>query len=503
MNRRDLASAVTGTALFAAGLLVALPTPYRERTFVFEAGGCRLATNLIESKSGTIRGSVVLFPGLASNKKIMSYMARGFAAQNVRVIVPDLPGHGRTPGPFSPQHAEQCAAALVQDLLVRGMAQPDSLLLAGHSMGGAIALRVADKLPVAGTIAISPAPMRAAHGTPPGALLFEGAPADPRNTLVLSAQYEAEAMRANAADLIRTPSGNGSKYEVIPGATHVSLIFDPKVVRKSQEWTAQLLGFEASAALPSRWPLLASVAGFVGLMLIAGPFLRETTTTIGQTVAMEAQPQAFRWTRACASIAAGASIAVGFLYWWNPLRPLHLFEGDYFAAFLLLASVVLFAVNRPFPPASLKASPKHLLQAGFAAAMLLILVTGWLELTMTEAWLNAARWARFPFVFLAILPYHLAEELLLGSPEKLAGWRRLAAGLSLRLVAWVAILAGVLYLHSGEVLLALLAPYFVLLSFLQRRGMDSVRANTGSPAAAALFGAILLAGFLLVIFPIT
>jgi hypothetical protein len=38
---------------------------------------------------------------------------------------------------------------------------------------------------------------------------------------------------------------------------------------------------------------------------------------------------------------------------------------------------------------------------------------------------------------------------------------------------------------------------------LQRLGMDVVRKDTGSPMAAALFGAILLAGFCLVIFPVT
>ena len=51
--------------------------------------------------------------------------------------------------------------------------------------------------------------------------------------------------------------------------------------------------------------------------------------------------------------------------------------------------------------------------------------------------------------------------------------------------------------------MVLLTPYFVLLHVLQRRGMDIVRQETGSVAATAVFGAILLAGFCLVIFPVT
>jgi hypothetical protein len=60
----------------------------------------------------------------------------------------------------------------------------------------------------------------------------------------------------------------------------------------------------------------------------------------------------------------------------------------------------------------------------------------------------------------------------------------------------------VLVLHNGEILLVLLAPYLAIFCLLQRTGMDVVRKGTGSPLAAALFGAILLAGFSVVVFPI-
>ena len=62
---------------------------------------------------------------------------------------------------------------------------------------------------------------------------------------------------------------------------------------------------------------------------------------------------------------------------------------------------------------------------------------------------------------------------------------------------------GVLYLHSGEILLVLLAPYFVLALLLIRMGAQLVRRSSASPTAAALFGAILFTGFSLVLFPLT
>jgi pimeloyl-ACP methyl ester carboxylesterase len=502
MNRRDAARGVTGVVLFAAGMLIALPTAYRERSVVFEAGGCRLDTTVIEAKTGNRKGAVLLLHGLAANKKIMTYVARGFAAQNLRVVVPDLPGHGRTPGPFSPLRAEQCSMALLQDLFVRGMAQPETTILAGHSMGAAIAMRVAEKQPVAGVVALSPAPMRAAHGTPHEAVLFDGAPSQPRNTLVLSGQFELESMRANAAELVGAPPASGSKHEVVPGATHVSLIFDPRVVRLSQQWAAQLLQLEPNAALPSRWPVLAAIGGLAGILLIAGPFLREVAGAKAND-ALETRTDSLRLSAALVLLGAAALAAAGILHWWNPLSRLRVFQGDYLAAFLLLVAIVAIVANWRVALGSVKAPPKQLVAAIFSGFVLLLLITGWFELTLTEAWLNAARWARFPFFFAAALPYHFAEEFLLGPSQKLAGWRRLAAGLSFRLVVWVAILLGIFYLHSGEILLALLAPYLAMLSILQRRGMDVVRISTGSATAAAIFGAILLAGFCLVIFPIT
>src|SRR5712691_11604146 len=172
MKSRQAMRALAGILLCGLGLWLALPAPYRERTYIFKADGCRLETTIVEKQAGAAQGSVLLFHGISANKKIMSYLARGFAEQGLRVYVPDLPGHGRTPGPFSPARAEQCGEALLRELLARGMIGADRTILAGHSMGGAIAERIAARVPVAGLIAISPAPMRARHGVTAEKVLF-------------------------------------------------------------------------------------------------------------------------------------------------------------------------------------------------------------------------------------------------------------------------------------------------------------------------------------------
>ena len=195
MKSRKFVRAIGGVLLCGAGMWLAFPTPYREHTFLIEAGGCRLETTIVEKQEGGSQGSVLLFHGISANKKIMSYIARGFAEQGLRVYVPDLPGHGRSPGPFSPARAEQCGEALLRELLARGVIHADRTILAGHSMGGAIAERIASRVSVAGLIAISPAPMRAAHGVTAEKLLFRDPPDLPPHSLVLAGSLEPKSMR--------------------------------------------------------------------------------------------------------------------------------------------------------------------------------------------------------------------------------------------------------------------------------------------------------------------
>src|SRR5712692_5630890 len=275
MKSRQAMRALAGILLCGLGLWLALPTPYRERTYIFKAEGCRLETTIVEKHVGGGQGSVLFFHGISANKKIMLYFARGFAEQGLRVYVPDLPGHGRTPGPFSPARVEQCGETLLRELLARGMINADRTILAGHSMGGAIAERIAARVPVAGLIVVSPAPMRAAHGVTPEKLLFRDPPILPPHSLVMVGSLELESMRGNAADLVASHGEETAKFLEIPAASHVSILFSRAAMRASQEWSARLLHLPSTAGLPSHRPLLGALGGFLGILLIAGPFLRE------------------------------------------------------------------------------------------------------------------------------------------------------------------------------------------------------------------------------------
>src|SRR6266849_1363681 len=278
MKARKGLRAGVGVALCVVGFALARGSNYRETAVTIGADGCHLVTDVVD-RGDDAQGYVVLFHGLAANKKIMAYLARAFAEQNLRVFVPDLPGHGRTPGPFSFARAEACGESLVRELIAQRVIDPQRTILAGHSMGGAIAIRVATRVGVAGVIAISPAPMRVAHGVPGDMLPYTNPPPLPPHTLAMSAAFEPLGIRESTRDLVAGDATATSQHLFVPGATHVSVLFDGRVARAAQDWAAKTLGLASQASVPSSVPLIGSVLGLAGILLLAGPFLSEILGT--------------------------------------------------------------------------------------------------------------------------------------------------------------------------------------------------------------------------------
>jgi pimeloyl-ACP methyl ester carboxylesterase len=511
--------AISGVLLCLVGFLVAwLPgTRFRRNTVIVDAGGCRMVTDVIDTSDDT-QGSVILLHGLAANKKIMSYLAQAFALQHLRVFVPDLPGHGRTPGPFNFARAAACSDAFTHQLMARGAVDPARTVIMGHSMGGAIAVIVGSRVHPAEVIALSPAPMTTKRGVPAFMLPFDGPPPTPTNTLAMSGAWEPWGIRGTTQDLIaNAPDGSG-KFLQIPHASHVSVLFDVRVARASQDWAKHVLNLTEDSPTPSSTYLLGWLAGFVGLLLLAGPFIRETvgplllpkpepSATKNVTQPSPAVPEATTGVsiaRALLEVAILSVLAVVLLHFISPIPGTHLFQGDYLLSLLLLLGAAILILHRNQLAAQRPGlRPITLLTAAIAALMLHFLIMGWFELTITETWLTAGRSLRFPVVFAIVLPYHLGEELLLGPPSARPAFRRLSYALLFRLTTWGALVAAIFALHSGQIFTVLLAPYFALFCLLQRLGMQVVRKDTGSPLSAAVFGAILLAGFCLVVFPIT
>lgn len=517
--------AIVGVLLCALGLFLVLSKPRAAtHTFRVGAGGCRLVTDITEPDGGASpQGYVVLLHGLAASKHVMSYMTAGFTSQGLRVFVPDLPGHGRTTEPFSFERCEQCTDSLLRELIGRGLIEPERTLLVGHSMGGAIALRVASSgEPVAGVIAVSPAPMRAIDGLPPETIPYHDFGRLPSHTLVLAGAGEPHILTQPAQELVASAKDPSSRYQVIPYVSHVSILFSAKAVAEEQRWAAAALHIERRPILPSHRGVMGLFAGLVGIIMLVGPFLREllepknTETTAVVTDTPSTNPGASISTlRIFLEFLLAGIVGVVILHFWSPLRFLRLFEGDYFAGLLLLVGLAVLAwharhlrtwfsdFKRTASAASEHPWYVSILFTALAALLLCLLFSGWFDLSFTEAWPTSARLLRFLPLLVSLLPYHLAEEFLLGPAKSSNTFARLAIALSLRLMLWLVLVGAIFFLHSGQLLPVLLAPFFALFCLGQRWAMDVVRSVTRSASAAGLFGAILLSGFCLVVFPTT
>jgi pimeloyl-ACP methyl ester carboxylesterase len=487
-----------------------------KRDIVLDAGKCHIPITILDPPGRLPIGSAIVLHGLSSNQRIMFYLGQNLTNAGVRVYLPDLPGHGENTDPFSFARAEQCAAATVESLIRSGQIDPKTTILVGHSMGAAIAIHMADRVPVAATIAISPAPMVTPQRIP-------------ANLLIFSAQYDIGIVRREAgmlsddAGMNRAAPGDfiqdrAFQMVSVPHATHTSLLFDPAVISESLEWINQTLaGSYQRQDKPFLGPLLTgqplrsfagcltgSANGLLGILLLFLPCVA-IVGRIGAPARNET-PAATRPSHALvlAEVATCSLATVLLLKLIVPLKFLRIYTGDYLASLLLIVGLSLLALNWHAVKESWPSSARHLVPAAILAFVTFLAIGAWLNWQLDDAWLNSARWLRFAALLPVTCVFCFAEEVLLGpvqrgKPRAL----RYAVFLTLRLEIWLACLLAYYELASGQVLLMLLVTFLALFSILQRLATDALRRRTGSATAAALFDAILAAWFIAAVLPLT
>ncbi len=85
--------------------------------------------------------ALVLVHGAGGHHGLWNPVAQELSRMGVPVVALDLPGHGRSDGP-APDRVEDIAEAVLQAVRDRGVRAP---VLAGHSLGGAVALTLATR----------------------------------------------------------------------------------------------------------------------------------------------------------------------------------------------------------------------------------------------------------------------------------------------------------------------------------------------------------------------
>jgi pimeloyl-ACP methyl ester carboxylesterase len=487
-----------------------------EQQIVLDAGGCHTPANVLSPRiTREPPGTVILLHGLSANRRIMMYLASEFAGHGLQVYAFDLPGHGDSTDAFSFAKAADCAAAAVGFLSRTDRIDASKTILVGHSMGATIAIGMADRVPVAATIAISPAPM----------ILPKRMPS---NLLVFSGQYELGVFHRAAQALFQAAGGKRASSEdfsqkrafdlrYVEHATHTSLLTDRNVAHQCERWMMQTLFPEIppqtlalnldlasyATANRGRHRLAGAITGFMGILFLF-PFCATIVTSFSAWPHVNQDrtrpPYALSLTEvAVASLAGVLLLALGV-----PLKFLHMYTADYLLSLLLVVGIVLLILNRRYIKEIWPPKVSSFVVAGILGFGFFLAVGGWLNWQLDDAWLNAPRWLRFAGILPVTYIYCSAEELVLGSvPRGAHRGLRFGIFLLLRLEIFLACALGYFELMSGQVLIPLLFVFLAFFSILQRLAADGVRKRTGSATAAMLFSAILAAWFVAAVFPLT
>ncbi len=515
MKRGGIVRVTAGLTLAVSGVLISADSALRSEETV-ETKSCRVPISVFHGRAAV--NAVVVLHGLSADRKLMFNLGAWLVSDATAVFVLDLPGHGDNPEPFSFARAEACAAQVLDTLAARGAIAPERTALLGHSMGGGIAIRLADRFPTAATVAISPG-----LGRRPRRM--------PANLLVVTGDFDLPQLRREARGLAEAAGGERTgaqdfaqlrAFELfhVPRATHTSYLFDPVAGRKIRTWLAHSLPDYSAQPQSVRLDVVfGSLLGILGLLLVF-PAVATGLSRLSKPV-LRSSAERPGATRSFVCWAVAGAFALAVLWLWVPLGWLRIYDGDYLVSYLFVAGLALVPLLgekgalRAAPPPEPGGNERQILPlfrdwrgivAGAVMGLAAMLAFGaWLDWWLYDLWLNAPRWWRFAAMLPFLLPYFAAEERALGPPERAwrGSMRRYALYFGLRGILAGLLLVPIFLLGNGPVLALLLLPYLALFSLLQRLGADALCQRTNSRATAVVFDGILAAWFVAGVMPIT
>ena len=314
----------------------------------------------------------------------------------------------------------------METLIRNGRIDPRTTVLVGHSMGAAIAIRMADREPVLATIAISPAPMKMPMRMP-------------ANLLVFTAQFDIPTLAKEAKDLEAAAGGDRKARRILRSCARSSwnafrlrrtpacclivasrtgqslwamrALF-PNVATETLALNVDLATYETFNF--GRRRLAGAVLGLIGLVLLfplAASGVVQLFDQIFRTGGDRADSEWATDLHNDSQVAASdrvpgpamvlvegivsALIGVVILVLFVPLKFLHLYSGDYLASLLLIYGALLLILNRSAARAAFSLDIATKIAAVVLGIGTILAVGAWLNWQLTDGWLNAPRWLRF------------------------------------------------------------------------------------------------------------
>jgi len=413
--------------------------------------------------------AVLLAHGFASDRILLSSLARRLAQSGYAVLTIDLRGHGANRNPIPDGRARpdwlfQDVSAAVEFLRGSPYVDGSRIALIGHSMGAFATLDFATRdSGLDGVVAISGAQTLVGPYRPAN-VLFLFASADPPGL-----QARATALAADLAGTDRVEDsktygdlarGTAVRLEEVPGVNHLTIVFSASTAARVLRWLDAVFRVERASAPPDladRRLAPFGVAMFGALVLLAGV----GWTCGGLAHGLEERP-ARGGAAGLVVLAAGLLLAQAVLAVGVPLAFLSLEVGDVVVSLLALAGGLLLCAGalraRPIPFGELRLAlaPGAVGAAGVYLLLTPLGVVGHRTAPSAERLLAAAGAA------VLLLPFFLAFEAVLRRGGLV---RATLLGVSGRIVVVAALVVGV---RLGVVppVVMLMVPMLVVLFLL-------------------------------------
>ena len=317
---------------------------------------------------------VIVTHGFAANKETMQTLAMTLARSGMRVYLFDLPGHGESPDSFPRADGAATprfltALSHVYSVVRRENGPTAHIAFVGHSVGSGLVAQFALAHPeIAATVLLSPAfvpPLRGAR---------------PHNLLVLVGEYDVGVSRQSAQDIwtqvssqpapVLTPNlvlsrgdaarGSAQRLVVLPGANHISILYDARCLTETLQWLQQSF-LSGPSPVPSDAGQTRVLWTVLGLFAAVGLLFPLTSIATAGVAHLFGQPQPRQRGEARAGHGRESLAIVAILFasalvsavMWTPLKPPALVPlqlGDYVSGFFcatgLLAGCGIWLTDR-------------------------------------------------------------------------------------------------------------------------------------------------------------
>lgn len=196
--------------------------PRGEEVWIRAEDGVRLHAWWVPPAGGDRRGTVLFLHGNAGHLAGRAFLARRFSEAGYGTLLLDYRGYGRSEGSPHEEGLRRDAQAAHRHLVRAREVQPRRLVLAGHSLGAAVAARLATERPAAAVVltgAFTSVPELGAHlyGWLPDAV-FRGWPVQRFDTRGLAGELDLPVLVARGArDRVVPRRQTRAVYEALPG----------------------------------------------------------------------------------------------------------------------------------------------------------------------------------------------------------------------------------------------------------------------------------------------